>query len=1078
MLSKEGCKTIATIASCLGDSFSPLVELMVPTLLKQVGSVSSAVMTAAANKGMMVLLASQEVGFPRAIPILIEGCVSKAPAHRQFSIDFLAVCGSLWSTDMFDRSLLAICRIVENGVADKSPEVRKSARRLFWVLFDRQSSTWRDSMQQLLRGVDPNTGRAILAECFPHLGGGPSQKDGSGSNELRDLLLHLHPGNARTDLLATDMGSKQPEPRPATTKPRPKPALSAAATISDFDLAGGSASEVVEPVSKAPSAKSRTRVVALKPPAQTAPEAAPLAKTGPVRLGSGGPRRLNAPSGSNATTVKLRPSESRVEEASVASIDRDVPDGKRMTVADYMKTVDRSATTSIDSDSGIESVCSDTAESRRVVAAPAATNTASVAASSSLAGGARRMLLQPPPAAAELPAPADPVKTERVAAPVSNKSLVKSMQQSVDHWDSNTNTAPVLQSRAGAVSIDDARKLLGDKHWENRVSAVESLHLMIMEHVDSETSYSPELWVVLEGVIVALADVHHRVTSEALNCITLFIDNFHTLCPDANLGTTAANSASVAKFISACLPELFQRLLDQRPHIRSIANTLLNSVRITVDPVMIMTAIVPKVSEVPDKVKTAVTQFLLVIVPHCGQYFAVAAHSATFLGRMAIVLGTSSSKPSVTLTQSGTKLMEMVYKVCPQMICLQIALLPLQPQLTLKKILQSSVPDIDALVTAAGKEFNRNSFSAVQERPSSAVTVPKTSLLSSQDVSGATNVSKTRKTTVRGGSVNSAANSMVGGKRPASVRTRYSSDKPVKPKPGLEPKPEPSPAQPLYDDGSLGNKIGVERRSLYEGSSEYSVTSDARGADLGSTVEMDDVGTCSSSDSVHNMYELPSQELRPSPIQSPGTTEQGIFDVTETNFISAPSEHLGSSSVVSVTQPDVVDRAYADEHLPVLGKCSPISMSGGVGAGSKYSPVATTPVAAAAPSPPDMLVPPSGANKGQFVIIPEMRAATGTPSHTTPKSASAAEVIATDMLSPQVSRRNTDNCQTPVQTRDISWLLVALQISSDSNLKLEGLKELKQLAKQGRDQNEFWRNNCGQVRKRSPLFFVLLSADY
>lgn len=103
MLSKEGCKTVATMANCMADAFAPLADLLIPTLLKQVAAVSSAVMTAAANKGMMVVLASQELGFPRAIPMLIEGASSKAPAHRQYSIDFLAVCGALWSTDTFDR---------------------------------------------------------------------------------------------------------------------------------------------------------------------------------------------------------------------------------------------------------------------------------------------------------------------------------------------------------------------------------------------------------------------------------------------------------------------------------------------------------------------------------------------------------------------------------------------------------------------------------------------------------------------------------------------------------------------------------------------------------------------------------------------------------------------------------------------------------------------------------------------------------------------------------------------------------------------------------------------------------------
>lgn len=1189
---------MATIANCLRDSFAPLVELLVPTLLKQVGAASSVVMTSAANKAMMVVLASAspDSGFTRAIPMLIEGCSSKSPSNRQHSIDFLAVCGSLWTTDAFDRLLTAIRHVLENGVVDKSPEVRRSARRLFWVLFDRRSSIWRESMQQMLRSVDSSTRKAILIECFPHLGSGggastsgSAQLAGLGSNEIRDLLLRVCPNNASTDLLQSDAPpASQSEgivkAASATRTVRAKPVKAPyAATISSFDTREAeitSAADISEPVPSVAAAvhtHNKTDVKPMKPSATSlapapapAPEATPiaLAKTGPVRLG-GGARRLNAPSSKNivpsgAPTMVARPLSQTMEvvpSSNYSDIDTAGPDGtvtgtRRMSVADFMKTVDRNVSASMesrDSDSGVDSTVSSDVTSTepkrgsasavgRIVGVSSSTAKPAIESSAStsggLAGGARRMFVPPTTAVREAPSSVSELshascvsmhpttKNEQIPAVAVNKAMTRSMQQTSDQWDSNTNTIPSAPTRVAGdiMSIDDARKLLGDssKHWESRVAAVESLQLRLTQLVNGECSYAPELWDVLDGVTVGLTDVHHRVTSEALNSIALFIDNFHTLCPDASLGSASgANSAAnfnylcVMKFISSCLPELFQRLLDQRPHIRGIANTLLNSVRITIDPVMVVTAIVPKISEVPDKVKTAVTQFLLVIVPHCGQYFAVPVHSATFLGRMALVLGSSTSKPSVTLMQSGTRLMEMVYKVCPQFICLQLALLPLQQQLVLKKVLQSSIPDIDALVTAAGKDFNRNrdSFSA-QDRPStlSSTSGPKVSLLSWQDIASSGSV-RNRKPIARSGSatsVSSASSVLSSGSRckPAvpsrsskpniGIRTANSAvSAPGEKKkenllPTRAPAPPPvhAPVQPLYEDDAEcyptddpSGAESIDRRDLYERSSEYSVASQPRPVgDMGSTVdsqksqesEDDHHADFSSLGSAHEIYDTrasdstltSTQELQPSPIQSLGSDQRSGGMFSEANYVRTPTDLLPSgfrqSLSHSMSQSSVTSAVQLTAVDPTAYECSSISMDK-VTDGPARSPVTSTSTVSAM-SQQEVLVSPSGANKGQFVIIPDMRTAAGTPSHTTPKFDAAPHQGHSSSKPSTFHTPGRSHGHGQSQTRDISWLLIALQISSESNTKLEGLKELKQLAKQhGREQNEFWKNNCGQV---------------
>ena len=108
---------------------------------------------------------------------------------------------------------------------------------------------------------------------------------------------------------------------------------------------------------------------------------------------------------------------------------------------------------------------------------------------------------------------------------------------------------------------------------------------------------------------------------------------------------------------------------------------------------------------------------------------------------MANILGCSGSKPSVTLTVAGKRLLELVSKAIPQvqgrfiilpdqlvmptftfmvpylsnssfvylqLLLGQLAILPLQQQITLKKLLEASIPNIDSLVAAAGRsDWNR-----------------------------------------------------------------------------------------------------------------------------------------------------------------------------------------------------------------------------------------------------------------------------------------------------------------------------------------------------------------------------------
>ena len=80
-----------------------------------------------------------------------------------------------------------------------------------------------------------------------------------------------------------------------------------------------------------------------------------------------------------------------------------------------------------------------------------------------------------------------------------------------------------------------------------------------------------------------------------------------------------------------------------------------------------MAALSPRMGEVPDRMKTALLQFMGAIAPHCEEYFTHVMHTRTFLSRIAhIAEGTAGGKPSATLTVAARRLLELVYHTTPQ----------------------------------------------------------------------------------------------------------------------------------------------------------------------------------------------------------------------------------------------------------------------------------------------------------------------------------------------------------------------------------------------------------------------------
>lgn len=185
-----------------------------------------------------------------------------------------------------------------------------------------------------------------------------------------------------------------------------------------------------------------------------------------------------------------------------------------------------------------------------------------------------------------------------------------------------------------------------DPQWAERLQAFRALSVQI----ESESSNSI-LHSFLDITIAHLEDASMNVS---------------LICIEILLKCCELHSSIISSKIGSFLPILFLLLGSKHQNVKDQTNKLLNCVRNSFDAITIAESLCPIIAEVPDRVKTAVLQFLGVIVPSCVQYFSIADRTNVFLSRLAIVLGAHGSRPSTSLLAAGNKLLLLVYHLAPE----------------------------------------------------------------------------------------------------------------------------------------------------------------------------------------------------------------------------------------------------------------------------------------------------------------------------------------------------------------------------------------------------------------------------
>jgi hypothetical protein len=248
--------------------------------------------------------------------------------------------------------------------------------------------------------------------------------------------------------------------------------------------------------------------------------------------------------------------------------------------------------------------------------------------------------------------------------------------------------ATIINSGAD-YSTDSLKEMLGDSVWNVRLKAAEHIHQQLYGYTMNERSLSLALQeVYVDMATGSVGDVHTKVAVVCMQVLQLCVERL----PDV----------VISRLGNVCV-SLFQRLGDRRSNIQSQAQQLLDYIRQHVDSSTLFHNLSPKITEMPDRLRTALFQYLGAIAAHCGSLLNQGSVTGLLLSRLAQVM----NKPSTALLQAGRKLLELIYKTSPQVVTSQLSLMPLQQQNLLRKLLEDKVPDIDILVAAASRaEWN------------------------------------------------------------------------------------------------------------------------------------------------------------------------------------------------------------------------------------------------------------------------------------------------------------------------------------------------------------------------------------
>ncbi len=729
-VSKEACKTVSILALKMSPQFAQLAEFWLPVLMKQV-PLKVAIMASAADRCLRTIMLAGSIGngFSKILLQLFETCNGKTPILRVRCLEYLIMVCSFWKLETLDKYMMQLKSVIINAIADADQHARKTGRQLYWVLRSRDTQ-WTTIMDNFLLELEPLAQKHILTEMQNNSIELQEILDLANYNDKINFDLYLREptlfvnsnifegSNSSNKTLALTLGTKTAPTRAASVpKLRNNNATNnnVSAGINNNNNNNKSALQLSMSSIEAGSINNSSQSSEIPNPLSTSTVFG-QALAGRIAAASAkksvGPKRIIVPNNNNAVEIKVNtpiPTNVANELPMVDDVftRTHVISNPRLSIAPEPPTMTEDKSTvnkpvsTVAVNPGVPTV----------IPNPISTSSTNVGR---MANGPVRVIKK-------VVASESTNSVQPPTAPILTTIATDSTDMQLNDHNNSDRT----------YSLEALKRMIDDSYWGTRMMALDSINgkLNKCKMLNDSSIANNVVEAYIEMALTHISDSHQKVATESLQVIRTCIEGF---------------VQPAIALLSNILTALFHRLTDNQTPIRDQANAILNTIRSSCDAVTIITSLSPKITEIPERMKTAVMQYLVVIVPHCGAYFSQSSNSWAFLGRMANVLGSSGSKPSSNLMLAGKRLLELVYNTAPSVICCQLASLPLQQQSLLKKLLESAVPDIDMLVLAAGREDSKKGQDRIltKQQNSRTITEPQLSVdLASKTLKNVTNQS-------------------------------------------------------------------------------------------------------------------------------------------------------------------------------------------------------------------------------------------------------------------------------------------------------------------------------------------------
>jgi CLIP-associating protein 1/2 len=197
-----------------------------------------------------------------------------------------------------------------------------------------------------------------------------------------------------------------------------------------------------------------------------------------------------------------------------------------------------------------------------------------------------------------------------------------------------------------------------------------------------------------------LGDNHYKVVEKVLHCLQVFIDEF---------------KLQFEPFLERVFSKILLKLTDHKEEIRKLTENTLLIIGNSYTPELLLPVLFKVLDNPNSKIQLACLEYILYIVPNSYSYLSFASHMRTAITKINSLL--SNKKSGKSIEAVSIALLLSLYGTHSILFLEQVLLLSINEQLTLKKALESRIPNLESELATVSKQKTTRCNSATIKKP-------------------------------------------------------------------------------------------------------------------------------------------------------------------------------------------------------------------------------------------------------------------------------------------------------------------------------------------------------------------------